>query len=200
MRREQDYYGRKAKAEGYPARSVYKLMEIQKRFRLLRPGQKVLDVGAAPGSWSQYVLEELRGRGQVVGLDLQEAGFKGKESAAYRFFRGDLFSEEVRERLAGLGPYDLVLSDAAPSTSGMVIQDVQRSLEIVQRVLDLAEALLKPGGGLVVKIFQGGEEKQVLDRLRALFARAQAFRPQSSRSESREVFYIGLSYHGRKKA
>ena len=200
MRREQDHYGRKAKAEGYPARSVYKLMEIQKRFHVLRPGQKILDVGAAPGSWSQYALEELRGKGQVVGLDLQEVGFRSKVSPNYRFFRGDLFAEEVQEQLAVLGPYDLVLSDAAPSTSGMVIQDVQRSLEIVQRVLDLAEGLLKPGGGLVVKIFQGGEEKQVLDRLRAGFGRAQAFRPLASRSESREVFFIGLSYHGRKKA
>ncbi len=200
MRREQDHYGRRAKAEGYPARSVYKLMEIQKRFRVLRPGQKVLDVGAAPGSWSQYALEELRGKGQVIGLDLQEVSFRGKTAANYRFFRGDLFAEEWQEQLAALGPYDLVLSDAAPSTSGMVIQDVQRSLEIVEGVLELAERVLRRGGGLVVKIFQGGDEKQVLDRIRRLFERAQAFRPQASRSESREVFFIGLSFQGRKKA
>ncbi len=194
MRREQDHYGRKAKAQGYPARSVYKLMEMQRRFHLLKPGQVVLDIGAAPGSWSQYALEQLKGRGRVVGVDLQEAAFRGMGGGGYLFLRGDLFSEEIRTQIAALGPFDLVLSDAAPSTSGMVAQDVQRSLQIVERVVDIAEQVLKPGGSLVAKIFQGGEEKRVLDRLRGRFARARAFRPQASRSESRETFFLGLSF------
>lgn len=199
MRRQPDYYSRQAKAQGYPARSVFKLKEMQKRFRLIRPGQKILDIGASPGSWSRFALEELKGRGLVVGVDLQEVG-PAARGANYRFIRGDIFSDEVMARIAALGPFDLVLSDAAPSTSGTVVQDVQRSLDIGLRVLEIGEGVLKGGGGLVVKIFQGGEEKQVLDRMRRSFVHARAIRPEASRSESREVFFVGQSYQRRKKA
>jgi len=195
MRRNEDPYSRRARQLGFPARSVFKLQEMQERFRLLRPGARVLDLGAAPGSWSQYCLQALAGRGLVVGVDLNEPSFdrhQGTGEAEFRFLRGDLYAPEVEARLAELGPYDLVLSDAAPHTSGPHLVDAQASLELAGRALELALRLLKSGGGTVIKVFQGGQEGELLERLRAGFARARAFKPEASRSESREVYLLGL--------
>ena len=194
MRRAEDHYSRRARQQGFPARSVFKLQEMQERFRLIRPGYRVLDLGAAPGSWSRFCLQALSGRGLVVGVDLNEPSFSrpGPAGAEFRFLRGDLFAEEVQARLAEWGPYNLVLSDAAPHTSGSHLVDAQASLELAGRALELAFLLLKPGGGTAIKVFQGGEEGTLLARLRQGFARARAFKPEASRSESREVYLLGL--------
>ena len=193
MRRTEDHFSRQAREQGFPARSVFKLQEMQERFRLIRPGARILDLGAAPGSWSQYCLQKLGGRGLVVGVDLNEPCFRLPPGPAeYRFIRGSLFAAEVEKSLGELAPYDLVLSDAAPQTSGSAVVDSQGSLELAARAVELACRWLRTGGSVVVKVFQGGEEGTLLQRLRAAFARARAFKPGASRSESREVYYLGL--------
>lgn len=194
MRRNEDHFSRLARQKGYPARSVFKLQAMQARFKLIQPGDRVLDLGAAPGSWSQYCLQLLDGRGLVVGVDLNEPSFNPPSpgAAEYRFVLGDLFAPEVEARLAEWGPYDLVLSDAAPRTSGSPLVDSQASLQIAGRALQLACRLLKTGGSVVVKVFQGGEEGTLLERLRGGFSQARAFKPEASRSESREVYLLGF--------
>lgn len=200
MRRYQDYFGRLAKQKGFPARAVFKLQEMQDRFRLIRPGYRILDLGAAPGSWSQFCLQLLAGRGAVVAVDLAElkinapSGGPEAPGAELRFIRGSIFDPQVERRCQELGPYDLVLSDAAPQTTGTSLVDTQASLELARRAVELACLCLKPGGNLVVKVFQGGEENQLLTRMRSLFARARVFKPGASRSESREIFLLGFGF------
>ena len=192
MRRSEDHFSREARKQGFPARSVFKLQEIQERFRIVRRGGSVLDLGAAPGSWSLYCLRSLGAR--VVAVDLAELSLSGPHAEKLRFFRGDIFDPLVAERLQAAGPFDAILSDAAPSTSGTALVDTEASLELARRVLALARGCLKPGGNLVIKVFQSGGEAELLRRMKTLFARARAFKPGASRRESRETYLLGLSY------
>jgi 23S rRNA (uridine2552-2'-O)-methyltransferase len=192
QRRYEDHYGRLAKQKGFPARSVFKLQEMQERFHLLRPGIRILDLGASPGSWSQYCLQRIGARGCLTAVDLKEMRIQVPPQPAFRFLRADLFDPALEGRLHQAGPYDLVLSDAAPQTSGSHLVDTHASLELAARAAQIAMAVLRPGGNLVVKIFQGGDEKQLLERLKGAFQRARAFKPAASRSESREVYLLGL--------
>jgi len=192
MRRSEDHFSRQAKRQGFPARSVFKLQEIHERFRLLRPGGRVLDIGAAPGSWSQYCLQSLGSR--VVAVDLAEMPLGGRHGEKFQFVQGDIFDPAVADRLQAAGPYDAVLSDAAPSTSGAALVDTEASLQIAQRVLAIARGCLRPGGNMLVKVFQSGGEAELLRRMKNLFARARAFKPAASRRESRETYLLGLSY------
>ncbi|WP_455382971.1 RlmE family RNA methyltransferase [Salinispira pacifica] len=185
-----DHYTQRAHREGYPARSVYKLKEAQERFGLLRAGDVVLDVGAAPGSWSAYAAKVV-GRGRVAAVDLNALNLAAQPDNL-QFLQGDIFSEEVQVWLAERGPFDVVLSDAAPSTTGNRTVDTARSSALVDAVLDLALKQLKPGGNLMVKIFQGGEEQSYLARFRTLFSTAKPFKPKSSRKESFETFLVGI--------
>lgn len=197
MKRTEDYYSKLARLKNFPARSVFKLEEIQDRFGLLKTDQKVLDLGSAPGSWSLFCLQRLGSRGSLVGVDLEPTSIKVPQGPKYRFLQGDIFSSEVAGTLVELGPYDLVLSDAAPRTSGSGLVDAQGSLSIVRRVLEIAANTLKPGGTLVVKVFQGGEEGQLLRRMKSLFHRARAFKPEASRNQSRETYFLGFHYVGK---
>jgi len=190
-----DFWAQKAKKEGYPARSVYKLMEIDEKFHLLKPGVKVLDIGAAPGSWSLFVLKRLAGKGFLSAVDLQPLGM----SPAYDnffFIQGDLYAPEVRAELLSRGPYGLVLSDAAPATTGNRVVDQGASESIVEAVIAYGEEALSPGGALVAKIFQGGAERPLLDQLRKRFASARAFKPQACRSESFETYLVATGFKG----
>lgn len=191
MKRSADYYSKLAKQKNFPARSVFKLQEMQERFTLLVAGQKVLELGSAPGSWSKYCLQCLGAKGQLVGVDLEPVGIAQPPGRRYRFLQGDFFSEAILAELEKLGPFDVILSDAAPRTSGSGLIDAQRSLEIAERVLEIAQRALNPGGHLVVKIFQGGEEGQLLQRMKSLFHHARAFKPKASRGESRETYFLG---------
>jgi 23S rRNA (uridine2552-2'-O)-methyltransferase len=193
MKRNADYYSRLAKQRDFPARSVFKLEEMQERFSLLKPGRKVLDLGSAPGSWSKYCLRLLGPDGRLVGVDLEPVDASLSSDSRYRFVQGDMFSEKILTSLRDLGPFEVILSDAAPRTTGNSIVDAQASLAIAQRVLEIAGTTLKPGGHLVIKVFQGGEEAQLLQRMRCRFRRARAFKPRASRGESREVYFLGLS-------
>ena len=195
MQRRSDHYTAKAKGEGYPARSVFKLKEIQLKFQLLKPGGRVLDLGAAPGSWSMYALEIAGPRGRVVAVDLTPLSIP---AGAHNLIAltGDIFDPEVAAGISAEAPYDLVLCDAAPSTTGNRLVDTSRSEALVERAVELARLYLAPGGGLAVKIFQGSEQRRLFEGLRAMFESCKAFKPQASRSESFETYFVGVGKRG----
>ncbi len=186
-----DHWTLKAKSEGYPARSVYKLAEMQEKFKLLKPGTRVLDIGAAPGSWSLWVLRFLKGSGFLAAVDLSPLGMK-PPFGNFFFLQGDIYDPAVRSALAERGPYGLVLSDAAPATTGDRTVDTGRSESLVEAVIDYADALLAPGGNLVAKLFQGGGERDLLAALKERFETARGFKPKACRAESFETYLIGL--------
>lgn len=190
-REKPDFYALKAQKEGYPARSVYKLEEIQQKFGVLKKGGRVLDVGSSPGSWSLYTLKLLKGAGFVVGVDLTAPAPQEFPPNAF-FFQGDIFDAKTEATLAGYGPYDTILSDAAPLTTGNRTVDTGRSFNLCERVIGWAATpLLKHQGNLVVKVFQGGDEKLLADRMRELFTQVKALRPQAVRRESFETYLVG---------
>ena len=196
MAREQDHYTRKAFQEGYPARSVYKLQEIDRRFNVIRKNDVVLDVGASPGSWSMYAFRKTNNRARVVGVDIQNQS-PNLSKSNFAFIKGDIFSKDVFAEVSRLGPYTCILSDAAPSTTGNRTVDTAKSYSIVERVLELVDLQLKPGGRIVVKVFQGGDENVFLSKLRQDFASARFFKPSASRKGSFEVFLVATGYRNR---
>ncbi len=187
-----DFFTKKAHSEGYPARSVYKLEEINNTHRLIKPGDSVLDVGAAPGSWTLYTHRELlKGKGRIVSCDLNPLSLDPIPPTVTEI-TGDAFSKEIRAKLVELGPYDAMISDAAPMTTGNRIVDTTRSEYLAEQMVLLAEEQLKTHGNLVIKIFQGGGEQEILKKMRMLFKKAKAFKPKASRDDSFEIFLIGL--------
>ncbi len=186
-KREQDHYGRRAKAEGHPARSIYKLEEIDGRWRLLRPGARVLDLGCAPGSWLQYAGQKVGASGLVIGYDLKPVSIALPPNVEARV--GDAFSLTPAEVP---GPFDVVLSDMAPSTMGDRGTDAIRSAGLAERALDVADVHLKPGGAVVVKLLEGGEVVQLVQRMRKSYDKVERLRPKATRKESTELFIIGL--------
>jgi len=196
MKKYRDHYFKRAKQERYPARSVYKLKELDKRFAVFRPGQKVLDLGAAPGSWSLYAAERVGPGGSVLACDIKatDTAFPGQVT----FCVEDVFqrSEAFEAELAGQGPFDVVVSDMAPATTGHKATDQARSMNLAEEALALARLSLVKGGHFVVKIFQGPDEQAYLVSMRALFEKVKTFKPKSSRSESKEMFCVGLGFKG----
>jgi 23S rRNA (uridine2552-2'-O)-methyltransferase len=187
-----DYYTLLARKEGYPARSVYKLEEIQQRHKIIKPKDTVLDIGAAPGSWTLYTHRKLiKGEGKIVAVDLNDLELNSIPSTV-TFFKGDAFSKELKEKLIENGPYNAIISDAAPKTTGNRTVDTLRSEQLAEEVINLATEHLIKGGALVIKIFQGGGEVELLKKLRTLFTKAKPFKPKASRSDSFEIFLIGL--------
>ncbi len=187
-----DHYAQRAKKEGYKARSVYKLQEIDEKLNLFSGARRVLDVGAAPGSWTQYAAERMARGGIVVAVDLKPVELPPSDSL--RTIEGDVTDTAVRDGLREVGPFDVILSDAAPSTSGNRTLDSARSAELVEIVLELADELLAPGGNMVAKLFQGGDEKTLLEAARERFRSARIQRPKASRTDSFEVFIVGLDH------
>jgi 23S rRNA (uridine2552-2'-O)-methyltransferase len=194
MKLRPDFYTRKSREEGYPARSIFKLKEIQERHKPLRPGSRVLDLGASPGSWSLYLLDLNAGAGRVVGVDLNPPDRKLLSRRGYTFLQGDFSLPEVAARIEEEGPFDSVVSDAAPSTTGTRSLDTARSAQIVRTVLAICRRCLVPGGSCVLKIFQGGEEREILAEMRGMFAEFRALKPRASRSESMETYFLGLGF------
>lgn len=192
MRDRSDHWTLKARSEGFPARSVYKLKEIHEKFGILPRSGTILDVGAAPGSWTLFTLRHFGGRGRVVAVDLQPLNLGGAPWENLVFYRGDITADDTIAFLEDHGPFDAVISDAAPSTTGVRTVDTARSELLVEQVLGLARRLLKPGGACVVKIFQGTDQKRLLDGMRDIFSSARAFKPKATRSESFETYFIGL--------
>lgn len=194
MKKYQDYYFKRAKQENYPARSVYKLQEIEKKFCIFRRGQKVLDLGAAPGSWSLYAAKKVGLEGHVLGVDLQSTETEFPSNV--EFFHGDAFETEgpFASRREELAPFDLIISDMAPKTTGVKFADQARSLELCELARDVALLALKPGGHFVAKIFEGPDAKPYSDSLRPFFDKVKTFKPKSSRAESKEMFVLGLGF------
>jgi len=184
-----DAFTKAAKAQGYPARSVFKLEEIDRRVRLLRQGQRVLDLGAAPGSWSMYAAQKIGGNGKLLAVDLSE--ITGSLGPNATFKRGDALSL-ANEDLALFAPYDVVLSDMAPSTTGSKVTDQARSFELFMRAVGIAAALSRPGASFVGKLFMSDEFTKARDALRDLFDEVRTIRPEGTRSSSEEVFLVGL--------
>lgn len=187
-----DSYTLRAHREGYPARSVYKLQEIQESCRIIRPGDSVLDVGAAPGSWTLYAHRQLiKGQGRIVAVDLNPLGLNPVPPTVTSF-TGDAFSREIRAQLTALGPYDAIISDAAPMTTGNRSVDTSRSEYLAEQVMLLADEQLKVHGNLVIKIFQGGGQQAILAQMRQKYAKARTLKPKACRSDSFETYLIGL--------
>jgi len=187
-----DFWSQKAFKEGYPARSVYKLQEIDKKFGMVKKNYTVLDLGSAPGSWTTWLLRTLEGTGSVVSVDLNPLAKSVKGDNLF-FFQGDLLSEEIRMKITEKGPYDLVVCDAAPLTTGNRTVDTARTRGLVEMAIWYAENMLKKGGNFCVKIFQNGDQQKELQKMRAVFESAKGFKPEACRSESFETYLIGLS-------
>jgi len=193
-----DHWSLKAQKEAYPARSVYKLKEMDEKFGLVKGSRspfKVLDLGAAPGSWSLYLLRKYS-RISLVSVDLSALSrqYDGGlfDRPDFLFIQGDFTQSEIRENITSQGPYNLLISDAAPATTGNRSVDTLRSLELAETALDYAGAVLARGGNLVVKVFQGGDTGNLLKAIRGLFETGKSFKPQACRAESFETYYIGL--------
>lgn len=185
---EKDPYFRRAKAEGYRARSAYKLLQIQDRFRIIRRGNVVVDLGAAPGSWSQVARELVGPEGRVIAVDL--APMEPLEGVIA--LQGDITDPATWTQLeeAAGGAVDVVLCDAAPSTTGIQVRDHALSIGLAEAALALAMRLLRPGGHFVVKIFEGGDFPNFLTQVRKAFRSAKVYHPPASRKESKELYVI----------
>lgn len=192
-----DFYFRKAKKEGLRARSAFKIDEILRRHRLLRKGDAVLDLGAAPGGFLQILAESVGETGVAVGVDLEPIRNLGKPWV--RTAVVDLLAPDALDRIRALhpGPFQLVASDMAPKTIGVKITDEARSLELVRMALAVARATLAPGGAFVAKVFMGGDFPGLKEELRAGFDKVQVVRPQATRESSYEVYVLGTGYRRR---
>lgn len=192
--RTQDSYSTRAKSEGFAARSVYKLDELQSRLSLVRRGDSVLDLGAAPGSWSARLLEIVGKSGRVVSVDLTAIESIQRAGNTATIIQGDFTEEGIIQQLIALGPFDVIVSDAAPSTTGNRTVDTAKSAGLVESALALCNTLLRGGGNAAFKIFQGGDEQTLLAEMRSRFDTAKQLKPKASRDESFETFLVGIGF------
>lgn len=187
-----DFWSQKAFQEGYPARSVYKLKEIDEKFGMIKKNYVVLDLGAAPGSWTTFLLKKMDGTGKVVSCDLNPLS-KSVKGENLLFIQGDLNDAEIRQKIKSEGLYDLVVCDAAPKTTGNRTVDTARSEQLVEMAIWYAQTMLKTGGNFCVKIFQNGDQQKLLKLMREIFTNAKGFKPEACRSESFETYLIGIN-------
>jgi len=195
-----DPYVRAATAQGYRARSAFKLTEIDDKDRLLKPGMTVIDLGAAPGSWTQVVRQRLAGpagkvRGRIVALDLLTM----EPLPEVEFIQGDFREQEAADRLAaalGDGKADVILSDLSPNLSGVAVADAARGHHLLELALEFSLAHLKPGGSFLVKAFQGSGYSQFVTELKRHFASVAARKPAASRAESSETYLLARRFKG----
>lgn len=190
-RRRHDAFFRKARESGYAARSIFKLEEIDRKLRLLRPGFRVLDLGCRPGSWLQYAVRAVGPQGLVVGIDRQPLP---QPVAGARVIVGDIYTVTDEELLGEARAFDVVLSDMAPDTTGIRTTDQARSAALVEEALSRAEKLLAPAGAFVAKIFQGPDVEALRKRMSARFSDVRLLKPEGTRSESTEVYLTGTGY------
>jgi 23S rRNA (uridine2552-2'-O)-methyltransferase len=188
--RWQDHYSRRAKKEKFPARSVYKLQEIQRKYNLIKKGDKVLDLGCSPGSWLLLAAKLTGAGGRVVGVDLQPVSIEIPSNA--RVYKADILSINDEFFRSEGQDFNIILSDMAPATSGSKHVDSARSFNLCQAALSIAQNMLIPGGSFVCKIFQGEDFKAFSDSVKSSFNKTRIFKPQSSRKASREIYIIGL--------
>jgi 23S rRNA (uridine2552-2'-O)-methyltransferase len=179
-----DTYVRQAREAGYRSRAAFKLLEIDKRDRLLKPGMRVLDLGAAPGGWSQVAAEKVKPGGRVVAVDLLET----KPIQGVTIFKGDFREADLEAALGGRA--DVVLSDMMPNITGVPLVDQARAAEVSMAAIELCQRVLKPEGAFLVKVFHGGAFDEVLKELRAAFQTVEVRKPAASRGESRENYLL----------
>ena len=192
-RQDRDVYVEEAVKGGWRSRAVFKLEQINAKERLLRPGAKVVDLGAAPGSWSQLAARVVGETGRVWAVDVLPM----EPIAGVEFVQGDFTASETLAALRALlgdSPVDLVLSDLAPNISGTRAMDQPRSLALMEAALLFAEGVLKPGGDLLLKAFQGEGIEAFTKELRQRFATVRTLKPKASRSESREIYLLARAY------
>lgn len=189
MKKIKDHYFKKAKHEGFAARSVYKLEEIDKKHHLISSGNLVIDFGCSPGSWIQYVSGKVGQNGFVLGVDLEPVNIALPENV--KFLKLDIFKTNVNDLEISRNTVDVILSDMAPKTSGIRSVDSQRSADLNRCVLRFAEELLRPKGTLLLKAFQGVALEELRHDLKKMFAEVRLCKPKSSRSESMEIFLLG---------
>lgn len=189
-KRWQDHYSRQAKKDQFPARSVFKLKEIQKKFQLIKKGDNILDLGCYPGSWLLYAADLTGGKGRVVGLDLEPVTLKLPPHV--RVYTGDILAMDVAFFKSLGNDFNVVVSDMAPATTGNKHIDSARSYHLCQAALSVAQTVLLPGGSFVCKIFQGEDFTLFTDAIKSAFSKHKIFKPQSSRKASKEIFIIGL--------
>jgi len=191
-RQNKDQYVQKARKSGYRARAAYKLEEIDQKFRLIKPGQLIIDLGAAPGSWSQYAVKKMGGRGQLIMLDLLP--FDDIEGA--QLLQGD-FTEAASladiQALTDERKFDLVLSDMAPNITGIALQDQARYERLLESVLEFCQSSLRPGGNLLTKFFEGESAQTIRTQMKAQFGQLKTIKPDASRSNSKELYLLALN-------
>ena len=191
MKKVKDHYFHKAKRDGYVARSAYKLEEIDKKNRLLRQGNLVLDLGCSPGSWLQYATGKVGEKGEVLGVDLLAVTLSLPKNV--KVIQADIYEMTVKDLEINGGMVDVILSDMAPKTTGIRDLDAQRSFGLNQQVIELSGDLLRPNGSLLVKAFQGGPLEKLRHEFSNSFSQVKICKPKSSRSESVEIFILGLN-------
>ena len=192
---EKDEFVIRARKDGYRSRASYKLLELDDKYRLLKPGQTVVDLGAAPGGWSQVAAKRVGSKGQVIALDILEMpGIVGVD-----IIQGDFTEESVFDELMSVlddRVVNLVISDMAPNLSGMKDIDQPRAMYLVELALDFADQVLHKQGALVVKCFEGEGINQIRETFRRMFAQVSNVKPKASRGRSREVYIVGRGYRG----
>jgi len=192
----EDHYTRRARKENWPARSVFKLQEMDRRYKLIRRGDHLLDLGCHPGSWSQYSLKKIGPRGKVVGVDLREPDRLSAPN--FRFIKADVLRLDAAWLKKEIGLCDAVISDLAPKTTGIRVADASRSLELAHSALNIALVLLKKGGHFLCKAFESEETKTFRDLFSLHFDQTRIIRPSAVRKASREFYLLGLHFLGPK--
>jgi 23S rRNA (uridine2552-2'-O)-methyltransferase len=189
-----DRYFKKAKQEGYRSRAAYKLLELQQRYRLMGPGDAVVDLGAAPGGWLQVAGKFVGQSGKVIGVDLQP--IKPFNERNIIVLKGDIFSAEIKQKIKELigGPADSVISDLAPKLSGIRDADIARCMELNQMALDIAVNLLRPGGNLLIKSFISNELHSFTAALKRYFSTVQRTKPEATRQGSSEFYFYAKGF------
>jgi 23S rRNA (uridine2552-2'-O)-methyltransferase len=195
-----DSYFKKAKQEGYRSRAAYKLLELQQRYRLMKSGDRVIDLGAAPGGWLQVVARIIGQSGKVVAVDLEP--IQPFSQSNIFVLRGDISSDDIQERVYQLlgGPANCILSDLAPKLSGIRDADMARSLELNRMALALATRLLRPGGSLLLKSFISNDLQMFTAELKQHFATVQRTKPEATRQGSSEFYFCANGFSGRAPA
>jgi 23S rRNA (uridine2552-2'-O)-methyltransferase len=188
-----DIYVKQAQIDGYRSRAIYKLIEIDQKDSLFKKGMTVVDLGAAPGGWSQYSASKVGDIGKVIALDLLPID----SLAGVEFIQGDFTEEHIYQQLMSIlnnKGVDLVISDMAPNMSGNKAIDIPKAMYLVELALDFAESVLKPGGNFLVKIFQGEGFDQILKQARSKFSKVVMRKPKASRPRSKEVYLLAKDY------
>jgi 23S rRNA (uridine2552-2'-O)-methyltransferase len=187
-----DTYARQARKEKWLARSVYKLQEIDKKYKLIRKGDRLLDLGCYPGSWSQYGIRKIGPKGELVGIDLNFPDCLSYPN--FRFIHGDVLTIQIEWLVREISPRNLVMSDLAPQTTGTRLTDVSRSMLLSKRAAEVAYALLKEKGHFVCKVFEGEDMVSFRSEISKYFRQIRAIRPKATRKGSKEIYLIGLEF------